>query len=59
MKYGLYLPNFGPFGDPLLAAVQDGIVFARALGGDVINRETSLKVYDELLRLTNPISIGS
>lgn len=47
--------------DPIQATIirlaVDGIVFARALNIDILDQETSQKVYDELLRLTSPISV--
>ena len=47
--------------DPIQATIirlaVDGLVFTRALGVDVLDRQTSQQVYDELLRLTNLISI--
>lgn len=43
--------------DPVQATIirlaVDGIVFSRALNLEVLDQETSRKVYDELLRLTN------
>jgi AcrR family transcriptional regulator len=48
--------------DPIQATIirlaVDGIVFARALNVDVLDKQTSQNVYDELLRLTTPIRIS-
>lgn len=47
--------------DPIQATIirlaVDGLVFTRALGVDVLDSETSEKVYNELFRLTSLVSI--
>jgi AcrR family transcriptional regulator len=49
--------------DPIQATIirlaVDGLVFTRALGIDVLDRDTSQQVYGELLRLTEYVGAGA